>query len=153
LLKQACDKYRGEIEINLLGGSQDDMAFNDLIKNFPNKWYEILSPEKRANLLSQTDIFIELPSYQFNAQTIMEAMACGCAVIVPQNSGATTYAVNEHNSLLVDTSAVENIWAALQRLIEDEKLRDRVRHNAIHDICSFFPERAALNMLNALFGK
>jgi GT2 family glycosyltransferase/SAM-dependent methyltransferase len=151
LLKQACHKYRGEIEITLLCRSQDETACKDLITDFPNKWYGILSPDKRANLLSQTDIFIEMPSYQLNAQAIMEAMACGCAVIFPQDGAALSYALTDHNSMIVDTANFDNVWASLQRLIDDEKLRDRLRHNAIHDVCAFFPEQAALNMLYKLF--
>jgi GT2 family glycosyltransferase/SAM-dependent methyltransferase len=151
LLKQACHKYRGEIEINLLIGSQDDTVFKDLIKEFPNKGYGKLSPGERANLLSRTDIYFELPSDQFNTQAVMEAMASGCAVIVPQPGGAISYAVNEHNSLIIDTSTPDNVWAALQRLIDDEKLRYYLRRSAVHDSCNYFPEHAALNMLNVLF--
>jgi glycosyltransferase involved in cell wall biosynthesis len=83
--------------------------------------------------------------------TAMASMACGSAVIVPQNAGAIPYAVNEQNSLIVDTSTFDNVWVALQRLIDDERLREALRYNAVHDSCNYFPEQAALNMLNTLF--
>ncbi len=151
LLRKLSQKYRGEVEINQFGTTHDNLDFQQLAQGFPWKLYGILSPSQVANLLSQTDIFVDYSSHQAMGLTAMEAMACGSAVIVPQNGGATTYAINEQNSLVVDMSAFDNVWAALQRLIDDEKLRDQLRHNAIHDICAYFPEQVALNMLNTLF--
>jgi GT2 family glycosyltransferase len=151
LLRKLSQKYRGEVEINLFGTTYDNLDFQQLAQGFPWKLYGILSPSQVANLLSQTDIFVDYSSHQAMGLTAMEAMACGSTVIVPQNGGATTYAINEQNSLVVDTSAFDNVWAALQRLVDDEKLRHQLRHNAIHDICAYFPEQVALNMLNTLF--
>ncbi len=151
LLHKATQKYRGEVEINLFGTPHDNSGFQQLPHDFPWKLYGVLNPAQVANLLSQTDIFIDYSSHQAMGLTAMEAMACGCAVIVPQYGGVSSYAVHEQNSLVVDTSAFDNVWGALQRLIEDEKLRSHLKRNAIHDICSYFPERAALNILNVLF--
>ena len=151
LLRKTSQKYRGEVEINLFGTTHDNLAFQQLAQGFPWKLFGILSPSQVANLLSQTDIFVDYSSHQAMGLTAMEAMACGAAVIVPLNGGATTYAINEKNSMVVDTSTFDSVWNALQRLIEDEKLRHQLRHNAIHDICAFFPEQAALNLLNTLF--
>lgn len=151
LLHKTSQKYKGEVEIILFGTPHENPAFQRLPHNFPWKLYGILSPEQIANLLNQVDIFVDYSSHQAMGLTAMEAMACGCAVIVPQHGGATSYAVHERNSLIIDTSSFENVWVALQRLIDDEKLRHNLRHNAIYDICAYFPERSALNILNVLF--
>jgi GT2 family glycosyltransferase/glycosyltransferase involved in cell wall biosynthesis/SAM-dependent methyltransferase len=151
LLHKTSQKYKGEVEIVLFGTPAENPAFQKLPHDFPWKLYGILSPEQVSNFLSQVDIFVDYSSHQAMGLTAMEAMACGCAVIVPQYGGASSYAKNEQNSLVVDSSAFENVWIALQHLIDDEKLRNKVRRNAIHDICTYFPEQAALNMLNHLF--
>ena len=151
LLKEASRKYKGEVEINIFGTRYDDPLFLDLPHNYPWKLYGILPPEQVANLLNQADIFVDYSSHQAMGLTAMEAMACGCAVIVPEHGGASSYALHERNSLVADTSSFENVWQALQHLVEDEKLRIHLQHNAIHDICAYFPERSALNILSTLF--
>ena len=151
LLYQAWQKYHGEVEIQLFGTTYDNPAFSQLPHDFSWKLYGLLRPEQVANLLGQTDIFVDYSSQQAMGLTAMEAMACGCAVIVPQFGGAGSYAVHEQNSLVVDTSKFEHVWDALKRLVEDQTLREKLRRNAIYDICWFFPEQAALNILNTLF--
>jgi len=152
LLDQAVQKYKGQVEILLFGTTYNNPGFIELPHNFPFKIAGILSPGQVANLLSRADIFVDYSTQQAMGLTAMEAMACGCAVIIPEFGGASSYGVHEHNSLIVDMSQFENVWEALKRLVEDEKLRTKLRRNAIYDICHFFPEQAALNMLNTLFG-
>ena len=151
LLHKTSQKYKGEVEIHLFGTPYENPAFQELPHEFPWKLYGVLSPEQVANLLSQADIFIDYSSHQAMGLTAMEAMACGCAVIVPQHGGASSYAVHERNCLVTDTSSFEHVWIAMQHLIDDEKLRTNLQRNAIHDICSYFPEQAAINILNVLF--
>jgi glycosyltransferase involved in cell wall biosynthesis len=151
LLRETALKYKGEVEILLFGTPYENSAFQELPHDFSLKLFGVLNPEQVANLLSQADIFIDYSSHQAMGLTAMEAMACGCAAMVPQYGGASSYAVHEQNSLLIDMSSFENVWIAMQRLIDDEKLRDHLRHKAIHDICAYFPEQAAMNMLKVLF--
>ena len=151
LLNEASKKYMGEVEVIIFGTLFENPSFQALPHDFPWKLYGILAPDQVANLLNQIDIFIDYSSHQAMGLTAMEAMASGCAVIVPQYGGTSSYATHERNSLIVDTSNFENMWQALQRLIEDERLRNHVQHNAIYDICGYYPERAALNLLTILF--
>jgi hypothetical protein len=72
-------------------------------------------------------------------------------VIVPENGGATSYARHERNCLVVDTSSPAQCWEALNRLIRSTDLKTQLSRHAIKDICDYFPERAALNILNVLF--
>ncbi len=153
LLNETYRKYKGEVDILLFGARSDDPNFLTLRHNFPWKSYGILSTGQVANLLNQVDIFIDYSSHQAMGLTAMEAMACGCAVVVPQKGGVTSYAQHEKNSLVIDTSDYENMWSAMQRLIEDEKMRNKLQYNAIKDICAFFPEQSALNILRALFAQ
>jgi glycosyltransferase involved in cell wall biosynthesis len=83
--------------------------------------------------------------------TAMEAMCCGAAVIVPQRGGARSFVKHEENGIIVDTESREACRAALERLVTDEELRTRLQRQAILDICQFFPEKAAYNILSAMF--
>jgi glycosyltransferase involved in cell wall biosynthesis len=78
-------------------------------------------------------------------------MACGVGVIVPEEGGSSAFACREENALVVDTSSPEACLETLERLVNDEKLRNRLQQQAIFDACKFYPEKAALSLLQALF--
>jgi glycosyltransferase involved in cell wall biosynthesis len=101
--------------------------------------------------MNELDIFVDFSSHQAMGLSAMEAMACGAAVIVPTQGGATTFARNDKNSIVIDTTSREQCWQSLVRLIEDETFRSKLQRNAINDICAFYPEKPAFNILKALF--
>jgi len=151
LLKDAVREFGGRVEVCLFGTRRENPAFLALPHDFPWTLYGVLSQEKVAALLSQTDIFIDYSSHQAMGLTALEAMACGNAVIVPEHGGAVSFARQEQNSLVVDTTVYDNVLQALKRLVQDELLRKQIQRNAIYDACAYYPERAALNILNVLF--
>jgi glycosyltransferase involved in cell wall biosynthesis len=83
--------------------------------------------------------------------TAMEAMACGAAVILPQDGGASSFAVHEKNALIVNTQSKQDCLNALERLYRDNDLRIRLQRQAIADVCQYPPELAAFNILQTLF--
>jgi len=151
LLRQAYRRYGGRIEIVVFGTSLGDSGFAELPRDFAWSFAGVLTQEQVAHLLNEVDIFVDFSSHQAMGLTALEAMACGAAVIVPERGGAISFARHEENSLVVDTSSREACWRALQCLIEDHHLRSRLQRNALVEIPSFFPERPAFNILNALF--
>ncbi len=151
LLRQASRRYGGRIEIVVFGTSLGDSGFAELPRDFAWSFAGVLTQEQVAHLLNEVDIFVDFSSHQAMGLTALEAMACGAAVIVPERGGAISFARHEENSLVVDTSSREACWRALQCLIEDHHLRSRLQRNALVEIPSFFPERPAFNILNALF--
>ena len=81
----------------------------------------------------------------------MEAMACGAAVIVPSRGGATDFAMHEQNALVIDTGQKDNCISALDRLINDAYLRERLSRQAIFDMAQYYPEIPASHILEILF--
>jgi len=79
-------------------------------------------------------------------------MACGAAVILPQEGGANSFAVHEVNAMIVDTHSKHRCLNALERLHKDHDLRIRLQRQAIADICKYPPEWAAYNILMTIFG-
>ncbi|MGB5048812.1 MAG: glycosyltransferase, partial [Caldilineaceae bacterium] len=139
--------------ITLFGVSPTDPGFAELPQDFDWQLAGMLETDRVAVLLGGTDIFVDFSTYQAMGLTALEAMACGAAVIVPQKGGAGSFSRHGENVLMVDTSSAEACWRALRSLVDDEYLRAQLRTNAIRDVCTFFPERAALNILAVLFGK
>ncbi len=102
-------------------------------------------------LLSQVDIFADFSIFQAMGLTALEAMACGCATIVPENGGTDAYALHEENCLVVDTSKYDQCCAAVERLVEDVYLREQLAQRAIFDAGSYSPEKCAASFLNSVF--
>ena len=153
LLRRLSHHYGERVSITLFGVSPADPGFADLPQDFDWQLAGMLETDRVAALLGATDIFVDFSTYQAMGLTALEAMACGAAVIVPQSGGAASFARHGENALVVDTSSAEACWRALRSLVEEEHLAARLRANAIRDACAFFPERAALNILTALFGE
>lgn len=151
ILRETAKHYHDAIEVYLFGISATHPEFLALPRDFPWKLAGVLGPQQMAHLLAMTDIFVDFSEHQAMGLTAMEAMSCGNAVIVPQKGGAISFAKDQHNALVVDTSVKADCKDALWQLIEDSVLRDQLRVTALQDIVHFFPERAAYNILCALF--
>jgi GT2 family glycosyltransferase/uncharacterized protein YoxC len=151
LLRKAREVFASKVDIILFGSSADDPEITEISGGFPWNMAGVLNRSQMAQLLNQTDIFVDFSEHQAMGLTALEAMACGVAVIVPSNGGAVTFAQHGANSLVVDTSYEEACWRALYELIDDDMQREAIRSQAIHDVCSYYPERPAFRILSVLF--
>jgi len=151
ILQQVSRRYGSKLEFVLFGCEPYDPDFAPLPKNFPWKLAGELRPAQIANLLNESDIFVDYSVFQALGLTALEAMACGVATIVPSNGGTCTFARNAENCLVVDTSDPSASSAGLRRLIEDDTLRQEIQRNAIPTGVRFYPELPAVNILKALF--
>ncbi|MBP9713228.1 MAG: glycosyltransferase [Sterolibacterium sp.] len=110
----------------------------------------LVRPGQMANLLSTTDLFIDMSHFQAMGLTAMEAMACGAVVIVPRAGGSASFAEDEVNALLIDTTQIDEAVAAAARLIEDVEKRRALQLQGMNDIARFFPEKSASAILQCL---
>jgi len=106
-----------------------------------------------AALLRRNEVFLDLSDYQAMGLTALEAMASGCAVLVPQQGGATEYAEAGAAALVADTADPAAAIAAALRLVEDATLRTGLRRRAVEATPGLAPEFAAARLLEALFGE
>ena len=76
------------------------------------------------------DIFI-LPSLSGEGvpQTIFEAMACGIPIIATSVAGIPYVIQDGHNGLLIEPGSSTHIAKAVERLISDRELRERLTRN------------------------
>lgn len=112
-----------------------------------------LRPMEVASLMRNVDVFLDFSLWQAMGLSAMEAMASGCAVVVPQNGGAVDFCVNEHNGLIVDSKDEDACFAAASRLIDDPAFLAKLRRNATQDVCQFSQKRSARRILELLFGE
>jgi GT2 family glycosyltransferase len=139
------------VEILLFGCDAGDPQFGDLPLDFAWRNLGILNRLQVAGLMNEVDVFVDFSEFQAMGLTAMEAMSSGAAVVVPQRGGAVTYAEHERNALVVDTTSFEACFDAARRLVVEAELRSTLQRNAVRDVCSYYPERGAYNLLAAIF--
>jgi GT2 family glycosyltransferase/glycosyltransferase involved in cell wall biosynthesis/cyclopropane fatty-acyl-phospholipid synthase-like methyltransferase len=151
LLRQMVKTYGQRVEAVIFGTVADDPDLAALPSDFKYTHTGELNQQQVARLMNEVDIFVDYSSHQAMGLTALEAMACGAAVIVPAHGGAVSFAVHGQNSLVVETASRAECWQAMQRLIEDHDFRRRLQFQGLQDVCQFYPERPAFNILNTLF--
>ncbi|MEZ5575141.1 MAG: glycosyltransferase [Candidatus Competibacteraceae bacterium] len=142
------NRFNERIRINLFGC--DDAELLKLEPHFAYENHGVAIKETIANLYRNAEIFVDFSDYQAFGRTGLEAMACGCAVILPTEGGVYEYAAHEENALIVDTHDETALIAALERLIEDSALRQRLRERGLHTAANYSIQRAALSELSLL---
>ncbi|MDO8890565.1 MAG: class I SAM-dependent methyltransferase [Sulfurimicrobium sp.] len=145
------NRYGERVQIVTFGVEHDDPAFLSLPHDFEFQHLGLLTPWQISSVLSTCDIFADFSTHQAMGLTAMEAMGCAMAVIVPKRGGASDFAMDGINALVVDTADHAECERALDRLVRDADLRYSIRERAVMDITKFFPERAALAMLDTIF--
>ncbi|GGD87484.1 glycosyltransferase [Paenibacillus nasutitermitis] len=150
VLENITELHGDKIEVILFGCDTDDHGFQQLPHNF--KWINagVLASEELAWLLNEIDIFIDLSSFQAMGLTAMEAMACGAAVITPQNGGTNSFVEDQVNGLIVNTESKEECLKALKKLVDDYDFRTKLQQNAIKDICQFSVEKVVNKFLETI---
>jgi len=150
VLEQIFRDHRRSVEFRIFGCESLDVDFLTLPRRFPWTNAGVVNPLQVAQLLNEVDVFVDFSSHQAMGLTAMEAMACGATVIVPNRGGAQSFVNDGLNGLVVDCQSFAGCVSALSRLVGDEPLRRRLQNQAMQDICRFFPEQAAFNVLDAL---
>ena len=145
ILKAIKNKYMENVSIELFGCYDDELE--QLENDFEFNNHGILLRTDVANVLRGSDIFIDFSSYQAFGRTGLEAMACGCAVILPKSGGATEYATNGENALIVNTNSVEDMTGAINRLIDNKTIRKNIASKGVNTSQNYSVEKAALSEL------
>lgn len=99
----------------------------------------VVSPSQPelAELYRQASVYLCASSYESFPLPPVEAMACGTPVVATRNVGVLEYAVDGTNALLADIGDVEGLAAAVDRVLRDEGLADRLRAGGAATAASF----------------
>ena len=85
-----------------------------------------------GNILRRTDIYICASMYESFCLPVLEAMACGAAVITTNNGGNMDFVENGKNALIIEKDNIEDIIDKTEVLLQNEKLRKELSQNAIN---------------------
>jgi L-malate glycosyltransferase len=81
---------------------------------------------------------------------VLEAMACGCAIVTTDNGGIRDFVEHGANGFVVPPRSPGELGAALVRLLEDSRQRIAFSHRSI-DIAQRFTLAASASKLRAVF--
>jgi glycosyltransferase involved in cell wall biosynthesis len=84
---------------------------------------------KLPEYLNESDIFVLPSSYEGHPKSLLEAMSCGLPVIGTDVSGIRELIAHKENGYLCGESSQE-IRVAIQTVLEDEKLQNKMGKNA-----------------------
>lgn len=79
--------------------------------------------------LYKNALMFVLPSYSENfGMSVVEAMACGCPVVISDKVGIYKEVEDNNAGVIVNTTA-ESVEEGILKLLNDEKLRETISHN------------------------
>jgi len=106
-----------------------------------------------ARWLRAIDLFV-LPSLsEALSNALMEAMACGCCAIASTAGGNPELIRDSETGLLFQPGDAPALSGALQRLIEDEPLRQRLAGAGAKFIHERFSIRAAAERMGEIYAR
>ncbi|MBW3562987.1 MAG: glycosyltransferase family 4 protein [Actinobacteria bacterium] len=110
-----------------------------------------LQPSELPALYSTASVFLDASRHHGFGRTGAEAMACGTPCVLSDSGGIREYAEHEHNALIVPVADVNATVAAIERLLDDPDLAQRLAQAGRRTVQAFGERQAALAMLE-VFG-
>lgn len=117
LLARLNEAHGDRLSLHIFGCDGAYPDFQKLERDFPFQNHGPLVRPQVADLLAQSDLFIDLSDYQAFGRTALEAMACGCGAVVPAAGGAYEYAQHNKNALVLDSTDEAGCFEAVSRLL------------------------------------
>jgi glycosyltransferase involved in cell wall biosynthesis len=131
ILKIIKNRYKGEVDIRVFGCADEELDLMEESRGFRFVNLGELKKEEVVELLRGCDIFVDSSPYQDLGCTGLEAMAVGCAAVLPGNCGSSEYAQDRENCLITDVEDRDGIVSAVETLIEDKRLLAHVKEQGI----------------------
>jgi O-antigen biosynthesis protein len=146
VLERLLERHPGEVLVSTFGCYMDELReLLPAAEAIHERHLGLLSRQEVAELMRDSDVFLDMSVYQAFGRTALEAMACGATAVVPSVGGIWEFVRNGENALAVDTLDGEDALAALSSLVSDRDLVGRLQANAVTTAARYSATRAALS--------
>lgn len=146
LLKKVHDTYGEKVKIELFGCEGKDPLFQQLENDFKYTLQGVLTRNGVAEVLQESDIFIDLSDYQAFGRTGLENMACGSLSVVTKYGGVYEYIKDKENGLIVDVFDENSTFEKIRDLIESQDLY-KYKLNSLMQSQQFSINKSAISEL------
>jgi len=140
-------------EYRLVVVGRSDLAFSnyDSLGPLPDRttWLKHVSDEQLVALYNGAVVMAYPSLYEGFGLPVLEAMACGTAVLTSGTSALTEVAGEA--SHLVDPWSIEDIAAGVERLLANEGLRNELRRRGLARAATFTWEGATRALLTEIY--
>ena len=100
-----------------------------------------------AKLYSTADIYLFPTLAEVFGKTVVEAMSCGLPVVTFETGGVPEIVENNKTGFIVEYKNGEMLTTVLEKLLDDDDLREKMAENAVEASKKFSSERMALEYL------
>jgi glycosyltransferase involved in cell wall biosynthesis len=100
------------------------------------RYHYLPSDDEVARLYNSATCFVQTSLHEGFSLPIIEAMASGCPVITTDSHG-NRFCVDEENCLMVEQGDADGLGRAIQRLIADPDLQERLRRGGLETAARF----------------
>lgn len=138
---QAFEKLKNSSNILFLniGGNSTQKSVNWLDFGY------VKEPQTMAKLYSAAEIYL-FPTLADNCPlTAIESLACGLPVVTFETGGVPEIVENEKSGFVVEYKNGEMLASALEKLLDDNDLRQKMSENAVEASKKFSSERMVLD--------
>lgn len=112
-----------------------------------NHFFEAVQQAEMRKIYSSCDVLLKMSRVESFAYPPLEAMACGCAVVLGEVRGGIEYALNEVNVLKVPMGDIAAARSAVLRLLGNRELRERLVMKGFETVKRWSWEAAHQSML------
>jgi len=139
--------YGTDIRLNIVGEGNERALLENMARenNICVEFLGKVSNEQVPELYNRYTVYVICSRYEGNPKTLLEAMACGCAVIGTDVPGIRGLIRHEKNGLLVREDPGD-LQKSILRLIGDENLRNNLSQQARRDILDNHCLESALDL-------
>lgn len=148
LLSRLATEFPGALSFHLFGCDENEPCFQTLLRDFEYRNHGVLDRPEVAAVLADSDLFVDLSDYQAFGRTSLEAMASGCAAVVPQHGGGDEYAIDGHNALVVDSFDEEACFRRIRALLSEPAELGRLRFAGLRTASRYSVRAAAVSELD-----
>ncbi len=111
-----------------------------------DRFFQNVPIDEMKKIYSSCDIFLKMSRVEGFFGPPMEAMACGCAVVVAKVTGYDEYIRGGVNALVVDSRDTKGARESILKLMNDKTLRERLVENGYQTAKEWSWERSVMAM-------
>jgi len=150
VLEELLARHPGEVQVSTFGCYIDELrellgAGGSESEAILERHLGLLSRAQVAELLRESDVFLDMSVYQAFGRTALEAMACGATAVVPNVGGVWEFVRQGENALAVDTLSPDGALHALGELTQNRDLLRCLQAGALETATRYSAIRAALS--------
>lgn len=132
---------------------REDIIFLNIGGNIGQKsenWQDfgyVKDPKTMAKLYSASDVYLFPTLAETFGMTVVEAMSCGLPVVTFETGGVPEIVENGKSGFVVEYKNGEKLVSALEKLLDNNELREKIAENAANASKKFSSERMAIEYL------